>query len=167
MFPKLRICCFLEAMMGYIEDLRKIVGNQPLILVGVAVTVLNEKGQILLQKRQDGVWGVPGGFIELGESTKEAGRREVFEETGIEVGKLDLIGVFSGKQHFVKLPNGDEFYPVTVAYVTKDIKGGNLKADGKETIEANFFKPNELPVGLSPFIGTMIKQYFNSFEKQV
>lgn len=55
----------------------------------------------------------------------------MFEETGIEVGRLDLIGVFSGKQHFVKLPNGDEFYPVTVAYVTKDIKGGNLKADGK------------------------------------
>ena len=57
--------------MGYIENLRAVVGNQPLILVGVAVAVLNEKGEILLQKRMDGLWGVPGGFIELGESCRE------------------------------------------------------------------------------------------------
>lgn len=145
--------------MGYIEDLRKIVGNQPLILVGVAVAVINESGELLLQKRSDGRWGVPGGFIELGESTEEAGRREVLEETGLEIGKLDLAGVFSGKQHYVQLPNGDEFYPVTIAYVSKDIKGGVLKADGIETTEAMFFKPNELPAGLSPLIINLIKQY--------
>lgn len=145
--------------MGYIEDLRKVVGNQPLILVGVAVAVINEKGEFLLQKRRDGLWGVPGGFIELGESTEEAGRREVLEETGIEIGKLDLVGVFSGKQHFVKLPNGDEFYPVTIAYISREIKGGVLKADGQETTEAKFFKANELPEGLNPLIKNLIKQY--------
>ncbi|AWE07186.1 DNA mismatch repair protein MutT [Lysinibacillus sp. 2017] len=148
--------------MGYIEDLRKVVGNQPLILVGVAVAVVNEIGELLLQKRIDGQWGVPGGFIELGESTEEAGRREVLEETGIELGKLDLIGVFSGKQHFVKLPNGDEFYPVTIAYISKEIKGGVLKADGQETTEAKFFKVNELPEGLNPMIKNLIKQFFVS-----
>ncbi|MCH1624856.1 NUDIX hydrolase [Ferdinandcohnia quinoae] len=148
--------------MGYIENLRKIVGNQPLILVGVAVAVINDKDQILLQKRSDGVWGVPGGFMELGESTEEAGRREVFEETGIEVGNLDLVGVFSGKQHHVTLPNGDEFYPVTIAYVTKDIKNDTIKIDSKETLEAKFFKVNELPEGLSPLIRNMIKQYLLS-----
>ena len=145
--------------MGYIEELRKVVGNQPLILVGVAVAVINETGEFLLQKRRDGLWGVAGGFIELGESTEEAGRREVLEETGIEVGKLDLVGVFSGKEHFDKLPNGDEFYPVTIAYVTKEILGGVLKADGKETTEARFFKVNELPEPLNPLIKNLIKQY--------
>ncbi|MCM3239381.1 NUDIX hydrolase [Heyndrickxia oleronia] len=149
--------------MGYIEDLRKVVGNQPLILVGVAVAVINEKGEFLLQKRIDGLWGVPGGFIELGESTEEAGRREVLEETGIEIGQLDLLGVFSGKQHFVKLPNGDEFYPVTIAYISKEIKSGVLKADGQETTEAKFFEANELPEGLNPFIKNLIKQYSLSF----
>jgi 8-oxo-dGTP pyrophosphatase MutT (NUDIX family) len=63
---------FLEVVMGYIEDLRNIVGSQPLILVGVAVGVMNETGEFLLQKRRDGLWGVPGGFIELGESAEEA-----------------------------------------------------------------------------------------------
>uniref|UniRef100_UPI00406CD113 hypothetical protein n=1 Tax=Psychrobacillus sp. FSL H8-0483 TaxID=2921389 RepID=UPI00406CD113 len=44
--------------MRYIEDLPKFVGNQPLILVGVAVAVVNESGEFLLQKRADGLWGV-------------------------------------------------------------------------------------------------------------
>lgn len=145
--------------MGYIENLRKVVGNQPLILVGVAVAVINESGEILLQKRKEGQWGVPGGFMELGESAEEAGRREVLEETRIEVGKLNLIGVFSGKQHFVKLPNGDEFYPVTIAYVSRDIKGGELRADGLETTKVKFFKLNELPEGLNPLIKNLINQF--------
>ncbi|KIL43210.1 NUDIX hydrolase [Jeotgalibacillus campisalis] len=151
--------------MGYIEDLRKVIGNQPLMLVGVAVAVINEKGEFLLQKRSDGIWGVPGGFMELGESTEEAGRREVFEETGIEVGKLELVGVFSGKQHFVKLPNGDEFYPVTIAYSSKEIKGGVLKADGRETTEVKFFKANQLPEGLNPLIKNLIKKYSVPFSQ--
>lgn len=146
--------------MGYVENLRKIVGNQPLNLVGVAVAVINENGDLLLQRRNDDQWGVPGGFIELGESTEDAGRREVLEETGLEIGKLNLVGVFSGKQHFVKLPNGDEFYPITIAYISKEIKGGVLKADGQETTEAMFFKPSALPEGLNPLIKNLVKQYF-------
>lgn len=148
--------------MGYIENLRKIVGNEPLILVGVAVAVVNDQGEFLLQKRRDGIWGVPGGFLELGESTEEAGRREVLEETGLEIGNLDLVGVFSGKEYFVQLPNGDEFFPVTIAYISKEIKGGHLKADGIETTEAKFFKVNELPDGLNPLIKNLIKQYVSS-----
>ena len=149
--------------MGYIEDLRKLVGNRPLNLVGVAVAVINENGELLLQKRKDGAWGVPGGFIELGESTEEAGRREVLEETGLEIGKLELGGVFSGKQHFVKLPNGDEFYPITIAYISKDIKGGVLQADGEETTEAKFFNVSALPEGLNPLIKNLIQQYLMTF----
>jgi ADP-ribose pyrophosphatase YjhB (NUDIX family) len=142
--------------MGYIEEIRDIVGNQPLILVGTAVGVINNEGEILLQKRRDGSWGVPGGFLELGESAEEAGRREVLEETGIEIGKMELITVLSGKEYFVTLPNGDQFYPVTIAYMSRDIKGGALKADGTETVEAKFFKPSELPESLNPMIKKMI-----------
>lgn len=129
--------------------------------MGVAVAVMNEKGELLLQKRSDGIWGVPGGVMEIGESTEETGRREVLEETGIEIGKLELVGVFSGKQYFVKLPNGDEFYPITIAYVSKEITGGVLKADGQETIEAKFFTINELPEGLNPLIKNLLRKYLS------
>ncbi|AXO92985.1 NUDIX hydrolase [Bacillus cereus] len=144
--------------MGYIEELRKVFGSRPLNLEGVAVAVFNEQGQILLQQRRNGIWGVPGGFVELGESTEEAGRREVFEETGIEIGTLQLISVFSGKEFFVKLPNGDEFYPITIAYLCKDIKGGLLKADGIESLSVQFFDFDKLPENISPFIKNLIEQ---------
>ena len=144
--------------MGYIEELREVVGSRPLNLAGVAVAVFNEQGQILLQQRRNGMWGVPGGFVELGESTEEAGRREVLEETGIEIGILQLVSVFSGKEFFVKLPNGDEFYPMTIAYLCKDITGGSLQADRVESLHVQFFNLNELPQNISPFIKKLIEQ---------
>ncbi|MED2014815.1 NUDIX hydrolase [Bacillus wiedmannii] len=144
--------------MGYIEELREVIGSRPLNLSDVAVAVFNEKEQILIQQRRSGIWAVPGGFVELGESTEEAGRREVLEETGIEIGSLQLISVFSGKEFFVKLPNGDEFYPITIAYLCKDITGGTLKADGFESLHVQFFDLNGLPENISPFIKKLIEQ---------
>jgi len=82
----------------------------------------------------------------------------VLEETGIEIGSLQLISVFSGKGFFVKLPNGDEFYPITIAYFCKDITGGTLKADGLESLHVQFFDLNGLPEKISPFIKKLIEQ---------
>ena len=145
--------------MGYIEELREIIGNRPLILVGSVVVVIDAKGKILLQKRPEGIWGLPGGLMELAESAEEAARREVFEETGIEIGQLQLVDVFSGKQYFRKLANGDEFYPVTIVYTSKDIKNNIIKIDGKESIDAGFFDRQELPELTSPLVRTLIEQY--------
>ncbi|MCL6573029.1 MAG: NUDIX domain-containing protein [Bacillus sp. (in: Bacteria)] len=144
--------------MGYIEDLRKIIGTQPLILVGAAVIVMDKDGKILLQQRPEGVWGLPGGLLELKESAQDAGKREVWEETGVEIDQLQLVDVFSGEQYFRKLPNGDEFYPVTIVYISKDIKSSSIKIDGIETIDAGFFDMQELPEDTSPLIRKVIEQ---------
>ena len=84
--------------MGYIEDLRKLVGHRRVILCGSSVVIRNEKGELLLQQRRhpSGRWAFPGGLMELGESTEDTARREVREETALELGKLRLIGVYSG-----------------------------------------------------------------------
>ena len=145
--------------MGYIEDLREIIGNRPIILVGAVVGVIDAHGKILLQKRPEGIWGLPGGILELGESVEEAARREVFEETGVEIGQLQLINVFSGKQYFRKLANGDEFYPVTIAYISKDIKSSTIRIDGEESIDAGFFDIRKLPEHTSPLVRVMVEQY--------
>lgn len=145
--------------MGYIEDIREKVGNQPLLLTGVGVGVFNEKGEILLQQNLDGRWGIPGGFMELGESAEEAGRREVLEETGIEIGKVDLVTVVSGEHTHTVLKNGHEYYSVTIVFVSQDIRGGEVKADGIETLEAGFFNLQQLPENLNPMIKSMILQY--------
>ena len=64
--------------MGYIMDLRAVVGHRPLIMTCAGVLVLNEYNQLLLQKRADnGLWGYPGGSMELGESFEECAAREL------------------------------------------------------------------------------------------
>jgi ADP-ribose pyrophosphatase YjhB (NUDIX family) len=133
--------------MSYVEDLRKIVGHQPLILVGAVTIIINDKKKILLQKRKAtpyGMWGLPGGLMELGESTEDTARREVLEETRLTIGKLNLIDVFSGPGYFLKVQNGDEFYSVTVGYYTHEVNG-DLVIDENESLGFSFFDINQLP----------------------
>lgn len=134
--------------MGYIEELRTLVGTRPLVLIGVVVLVFDQHSHLLMVQ-SDEVWKLPGGFIELEESAEETGIREIWEETGINIENLQLIGVFSGKNFFTKLSNGDEYFPVTLAYTTNDIRGGTLKPDGIETQKVQFFKWSVLPKDLS------------------
>ena len=73
-------------MGGYIMDLRKYVGKMPLIQVGASVILINDRGEILLQKRKDnGLWAYHGGSLEPGENCEEAAAREMREETGYAV----------------------------------------------------------------------------------
>lgn len=64
--------------------------------VGVGAIVLHE-GRVLLVRRgrppAAGKWSVPGGLLDLGETTAEAARREVREECGIDVRVEGLVGV--------------------------------------------------------------------------
>lgn len=132
--------------MGYIEEIRTLVGKKPLILTGAVVVILDKEGRILLQQRRhpEGAWGLPGGLMELGESTEDTARREVLEETGLKVGKLDLINVYSGEKYFITAANGDQFYSVTIAYSTAEVSGF-LNVDKAESIQCNYFYREEFP----------------------
>ncbi|OUB35428.1 DNA mismatch repair protein MutT [Bacillus thuringiensis serovar yunnanensis] len=135
--------------MSYVQELRKVVGHRPLILPGAVVVLTDEKKQILLQKRKEpeGLWGIPGGLMEPGESLENTVKRELFEETNLQVDKLSLVGVFSGNSFFRKLQNGDQFYSVTIVYTSKHFKG-NLEISDDESMELRFFKYNEIPSNL-------------------
>lgn len=132
--------------MGYIEELREMVGHRPLIFVGSVTIIVDDMGRLLLQQRKfpNGAWGIAGGLMELGESTEDVAKREIYEETGLSVDKLHLINVYSGPQNYIKAENGDEFYVVTVAYFSEGYKG-ELNIDKAESIKFNFFYPDELP----------------------
>lgn len=146
--------------MGYIEELRKIVGHRPLIFVGAVVIIVNDKNEVLFQQRKQpyGVWGLPGGLMELGESTEETARREVLEETGLSIGKLDLINVFSGPGNFVKAQNGDEFYVVTIAYSTTEFSG-QAKVSDDESLDLQFFSMESPPPKLVTSHQEILEQF--------
>lgn len=132
--------------MNYVEELRKLVGHRRLILCGSSVVVENELGELLLQQRihPAGRWAFPGGLMELGESTEETARREVREETALELGELRLIGVYSGADALCSAPNGDEWYVVNVAYSCSDYRGEARVNDGESAALA-WFAPSEVP----------------------
>jgi 8-oxo-dGTP pyrophosphatase MutT (NUDIX family) len=147
--------------MGYVSELRKLVGNRPLILPGAVVLIFNDKNELLLQHRTDGGWGLPGGIMELGESLEETAKREVKEETGLLIGHLKLEGVFSGSEYFLKVANGDELYSVTAVYSTRDYEG-EIKMDESESVDLQFFSLEQLPEGLQKSYLDFIKQYLNN-----
>src|SRR3989304_4831608 len=68
--------------------------HQPRVAVGVVVV---KNSSVLLVKRgrepSKGLWSVPGGLIELGETLEDAAQREVREETGINVRIEKLVGM--------------------------------------------------------------------------
>ena len=71
--------------MGYIEDMRNLIGNHPLILIGSHAIIVNEKNEILLQLRTDfNRWGIIGGALEYNETLEDALKREYMK-------KLDLL----------------------------------------------------------------------------
>ncbi|PYZ93655.1 DNA mismatch repair protein MutT [Salipaludibacillus keqinensis] len=131
--------------MSYYQTLRKYVGNETLILPGAAV-IIYEGERVLLQKRDDGDWGLPGGLMEVGESFEETAMREVKEETGLTINKEDLVkfDTFSGKDYYVEAPNGDPYYAVTLLFTTNQFSG-ELTIDLEETLDLKFFEMNELP----------------------
>lgn len=151
--------------MGYVMELRKFIGSRPVIVAGAGVILVNEKNEILLQKRADnGFWDYPAGSMELGESFEECARREVLEETGLVCGKLEFFMDLSGKESFYEYPNGDKTYTAGIIYICRDYSG-EMKVQEDEVQTQAFFPLNALPAENDPRglgIFDRIREYLNS-----
>ena len=153
-------------MSDYIMDLRKIVGHRPLLQVGASVIVEDEKGRILLQKRSDNhYWGYAGGSIELDENVEDAAKRELFEETGLTAERLELFGIFSGKDMHYIYPNGDEVSNIDIVYICRDYTG-TLRKQENEVEELKFFALNEIPQKISPPVQKPLNQWIELQKKK-
>lgn len=136
--------------MGYILDLRKLVGHRPLIQVGAGVIVEDFQGRVLLQLLADNhCWGYCGGSIEIDERIEDAAKRELFEETGLIAEELELFGVWSGPELHYVYPNGDEVSNVDIVFLCKKFSG-ELKPQEEEVRDLRFFPLYEIPTNLSP-----------------
>lgn len=132
-------------MSGYIMNMRKLVGHIPLLQCGASVIVLNEKDEVLLQKRSDdGTWCYAGGSVELYEEVEKAAARELLEETGIIADELELFGVFSGERLRHVYPNGDQVSTIDIVYLCRKYHGELLCQEG-EVEQLGFFPVDQLP----------------------
>ena len=75
---------------------------RPSVTVDVAVVTRETHPRVLLIRRKAepfaGMWAIPGGFIEIDEPLEVAARRELKEETGMEVEQLEQLGAFGDPQ---------------------------------------------------------------------
>jgi 8-oxo-dGTP pyrophosphatase MutT (NUDIX family) len=144
--------------MDYILQLRQYIGHRAIQVVGATVLIVDAEGRLLLLKRSDNeCWGPPGGAVEPGEAVEAAARREVLEETGLEVDGLTFFGVFSGPELFYVYPNGDEIYNVLIVYLARHA-GGMLRLNEEHT-EWRWFAAAQLPDEISPPIRPIIAQF--------
>lgn len=145
--------------MGYIFDIRKKWGHDPIILTGAGVILVNDKQEILLGRRADnGYWAYPAGSMELGESFEECARRETLEEAGLLCGELELLMLRSGKDTYYEYPNQDKVYFAGAVYVCHEFTG-EMKVQEEEVIEQAFFPLDSLPDNLSPGTLEVIEKF--------
>ena len=118
---------------------------------GVAAVAFDGTGSVLLVKRGDnGLWGLPSGHVEPGETVEEAIMREVLEETGLYVRVIQLIGVYSDPASQVfSYPTGQTVHFITSCFRCEVI-GGQLHPDGREVLDVVFADVNKLPEPLLP-----------------
>lgn len=133
--------------MSYISEMRKFVGHAPIMVVAAMGILYNEEKGLLLEKRTDtGEWCTPGGAIELGESLEDALKREIKEETNLDIANPKLFDI-KANVHMV-YPNKDEVYYTDVVYEINEFFG-DLKSDGEST-ELKFFDLDNLPKNIMP-----------------
>lgn len=114
-------------------------------MVGVGVVVWKDETVLLIQRGKPpraGSWSLPGGRQELGETTREAGLREVLEETGLDVDIKGLIDV-------VDTINRDDQGRVRMQYTLVDYWAewiSGVPAAGTDAADARWVHPDDLSV---------------------
>ena len=131
-------------MSGYLQEVRRKVGHDLLLLPSAAVVLHDDQMRILLCLHADkNIWVTPGGLIEPGEQPGDAAIRETYEETGLTIELTAVLGVYGGSDLIIDYPNGDRAAYVGTIFRGK-ITGGSIRPDGDETLDVRWFSRDEL-----------------------
>jgi len=110
-------------------------------VLGTGVIPILPDGRIVLARRRDtGRWGLPGGMMKWGEDITTTVRRELFEETGLEmVAVRRLVGVYSA-------PGRDPRLHSICVVVAASVQGRMQIQDTLEMSEVRAFRPQDIPM---------------------
>jgi len=136
--------------------------KQPLVGVGGVVI---HRGRVLLILRGSeplkGEWSIPGGLLELGEDLTSAVRRELKEETGLDVEPVDTLLAFD---RIMREGERVRYHFVIVDYLCRR-KRGRLRA-ASDVVDARWVRRRDLPrYHLTEMAAAVIKQAFERVEK--
>lgn len=128
-----RLWHFTQAVLG-------IVFRHPVL--GISIIPLLDNGQIVLIRRRDnGKWGLPGGMVDWGEDIPNTLKRELTEETGLEVTEVGrLVGIYSA-------PDRDPRIHSICVVVAAQVRGEMKIYDTAEILEVKAFDRDSLPLG--------------------
>ena len=130
-------------------------------VVTVDVVVETEKGIVLVRRGREpfkGWWAIPGGIVEGDEEVEEAAAREVFEETGLQISDLRLLGVYSKPD---RDPRG-RF--ISIAFLARRV-GGELRG-GDDASCAREFPLEKIPSKMAFDHAEMIRDYLLLRERE-
>lgn len=145
---------------NYVKRIRELVENEYLILNATAVVIVNQENKVLLQKRSDnGLWGLPGGLLEIDEFIINGAIREVKEETNLDIEIVRFIGVFHNP--FMRWFDKDIAKVYSYGFVGKVI-GGLLGVNDSESLEFKYFAFEDLPIIHSIDNLQIIDAYYNN-----
>ena len=152
----------LNMIQDYISYIRSKVGHDKIILTFAGGILTDKDGRVLLQLRGDKkTWAIPGGAMELGESTLDTAKREFFEETGIKVQATRFLNVYSNFEEVY--PNGDKVQTVVFIYELAAVSPVNIaNFHNEETLHLRFFSKEEIEKldSVSDKYRLMLTEYF-------
>ncbi len=140
------------------------IGKEGELRLGSCAVIFDDRREkVLLTKRSDnGLWCVPGGQMEAGESVEECCIREVFEETGLQVRTIRLIAVYSNRDQLVVYPDGNQAQIVVLSFEA-EVTGGTLGLS-EETTQAGYYSPAEMDS--MPMLGRHLERVMDALEKR-
>jgi len=108
--------------------------------VDVRGAVFRDNAILLVRERADGLWSMPGGWVDVNDSPSGAAEREIFEESGYRVRAVKLAALFDRQRH----PHPPSLYHIYKLFFLCDLVGGS-PVHSAETDGVDFFPLDRLP----------------------
>lgn len=132
------------------------------IVVAVTAFVQDEQDRLLMIRRTDnGLYSIPGGAQDVGETIGRTVVREVEEETGLDVEPVDVIGVYSDPAHVVAYTDGEVRQEFSICFRAR-LLGGELRTSD-ESSEVHWVTRDDLAaLTIHPSIRLRIEHGFST-----
>ncbi|MFJ6571231.1 NUDIX domain-containing protein [Streptomyces sp. NPDC091292] len=113
------------------------------LVPAASVVVVDQAGRVLLQRRADnGMWALPGGAMNIGESLPECAVRETREETGLDVEIVGLVGTYTNPRHVFAYDDGEVRQEFSICFLARPVTGEIRVSD--ESTDVRWFDPAEI-----------------------